>query len=55
MTFEVTPILGSTFGGYQFKIRHRDSEVLKRVKDEMVKEMREKSYNVNVLEGHLER
>ena len=38
MTFETTAIIGSTFGGYQFKIRHKDSEVLKRVKQELVRD-----------------
>lgn len=55
MTFSVTQILGSTFGGYQFKIRHRDSEVLKRVKDETIKAMKKHGYSVDNVEGPLER
>jgi len=55
MTFELTQILGSTFGGYQFKIKHNDYEVLKRVKQEVVKEMRLKGYGVDNVEGQLER
>jgi len=55
MTFETTAIIGSTFGGYQFKIRHKDSEVLKRVKQEVIKEMKLKGYGVDNVEGILER
>ena len=55
MTFEITAILGNSFGEYQFKIRHKDSDVLKRVKDETVKEMKGKGYSVDVVNGHLER
>ena len=55
MTFEVTPIIGSTFGGYQFKIRHKDSEVLKRVKSEVVAVLGENGYNVDNVKGVLER
>lgn len=55
MTFEMTAILGNSFGEYQFKIRHKDSEVLKRIKGELAKVMREKGYNVNNLKGHLEK
>ena len=55
MTLELTPIIGNTFGGYQFKVRHCDSEVLKRIKAEVSKAMRKKGYNVNVIEGHLEK
>lgn len=55
MTFEFTSIIGNSFGDYQFKIRHSDSEVLKRIKSEMAKAMREKGYNVNDIKGHLER
>ena len=55
MTFELTPILGSTFGGYQFKIKHVDYEVLKRVKLEIVKTMDENGYSVDNVEGQLER
>lgn len=54
MTFEITPIVGSTFGGYQFKIRHCDSEVLKRVKAEVVEVMKKK-YSVDNVKGQLER
>ena len=55
MTLEITAILGNSFGGYQFKIRHCDSEVLKRIKAETIKVMREKGYNVNNIKGHLEK
>ena len=55
MTFEVTAIIGNSFGGYQFKIKHKDSEVLKRIKEETVKMMKSKGYNVDVFKGHLER
>lgn len=55
MTFELTPILGSTFGGYQFKIKHCDSEVLRRVKAETIKIMKEKGYDVDNVEGQLEK
>ena len=55
MTFELTQIIGSTFGGYQFKVRHRDSEVLKRVKDEVVKAMKDKGYDVDNVKGQLEK
>ena len=55
MTFEITPIIGNTFGGYQFKIRHCDSEVLKRVKSEVVESMRKKGYSIDNVKGKLER
>jgi uncharacterized protein (UPF0297 family) len=55
MTFEITSIIGNSFGEYQFKIRHKDSEVLKRVKSEVAKAMRERGYNINILKGHLEK
>jgi len=55
MTFEITPILGSSFGGYQFKIHHNDSEVLKRVKAEVVKAMKNNGYSVDNVKGRLER
>ena len=55
MTFETTPIIGNTFSGYQFKIRHKDSEVLKRVKAELVKVMGENGYSVDNVKGQLER
>ena len=55
MTFELTPIIGSMFGGYQFKIRHNDSQVLKRVKAETVKAMREHGYGVDNVKGPLEK
>ena len=55
MTFEVTAIIGNSFGEYQFKIRHKDSEVLKRVKAETVKEMKSKGYSVDVFNSHLEK
>lgn len=55
MTFEITAIIGNSFGAYQFKIRHKDSEVLKRVKAETVEEMKKKGYSVDVVEGHLEK
>jgi len=55
MTFELTPIIGSTFGGYQFKIRHCDSEVLKRVKGEVVVEMKKHGYDVDNVKGPMER
>ena len=55
MTFEATAILGSAFGGYQFKIRHVDSEVLKRVKAEIIKAMDENGYSVDNVKGILER
>jgi len=34
MTFELSPIIGNGFGDYQFKIKHVDSVVVKRVKNE---------------------
>jgi len=43
------------FGGYQFKIRHIDSEVLKRVKSEVVELMRKKKYSVDNVKGAMER
>lgn len=55
MTFEFTSIVGNSFGDYQFKIRHKDSEVLKRIKGELAKVMRERGYNVNNIKGHLEK
>jgi len=55
LTFEITGIIGNSFGDYQFKIRHKDSEVLKRVKSEVAKAMREKGYSVDVIKGHLEK
>ena len=55
MTVEMTSIIGNSFGNYQFKIKHKDSEVLKRIKGELAKAMRERGYNVNNLKGHLEK
>jgi len=55
MTFELSAIIGSTFGGYQFKIKHRDSEVLKRVKAEVVEVMRKRGYDVDNVKGQLEK
>jgi len=55
MTFEFTPIIGNSFGDYHFSIMHKDSEVLKRIKGELAKVMREKGYNVNNIKGHLEK
>ena len=55
MTFELSAIIGSTFGGYQFKVKHRDSEVLKRVKGEVVKAMKKHGYDVDNVKGQLEK
>lgn len=55
MTFELSPIVGSTFDGFQFKICHCDSEVLRRVKAEVVEGMRKKKYSVDNVKGQLER
>ena len=55
MTFELTQIVGSTFGGYMFKVKHCDSEVLKRVKAETVKAMKENGYDVDNVKGVVER
>jgi len=55
MTFELSPIIGSTFGGYQFKVKHCDSEVLKRVKKELMEAMRDRGYNLDVKHGVMER
>ena len=55
MTFEVTAIIGNSFGDYQFKIRHKDSEVLKRVKAEVINGMKGKGYSINIINGHLEK
>jgi len=54
MTFEATAIIGSTFGGYQFKIKHCDSEVLKRVKSEVVDEVKKRGYDFDNVKGPLE-
>ena len=55
MTFELSPIIGNTFDGYQFKIRHIDSEVLKRVKSELAEAMKKKKYSIDNVKGQLER
>ena len=55
MTFELSPIVGSAFGGYLFKVKHCDSEVLKRVKSEVVETMRKKGYVIDNIKGPLER
>lgn len=55
MTFELSPIVGNTFGDYQFTIKHIDSQVLKRVKAEVVETMRKKGYSIDNVKGLLER
>ena len=55
MTFEITAIIGNSFSEYQFKIRHKDSGVLKRVKYEIIKGMKDKGYSVDVVKGQLEK
>ena len=55
MTFELSPIVGNTFDGFKFKVKHCDSEVLKRVKSEVVESMRKKGYSIDNFKGKLER
>jgi len=55
MTFELSPIVGSTFSGFHFKVKHCDSEVLKRVKAEVVETMRRKGYSIDNVKGAIEK
>lgn len=55
MTFELSPIIGNGFGDYQFKIKHVDSVVMKRVKSEVIELFKKNGYSLDVKRGPLER
>jgi len=48
-------VIGNGFGDYQFKIKHVDSVVVKRVKKEVIVFLESKGYSLDVKRGQLER
>ena len=55
MTFELSPIVGNTFDGFKFKVKHCDPQVLKRVKSEVAETMRKNGYSIDNVKGPLEK